>query len=80
FLMHVATIKGHPGESGIDFMMNAIVAILFPTVGMARGIDVIVCHPQVQVKGGELQKAARARALCMVVRSSDWKPGIGDQI
>ncbi|KAF8883538.1 hypothetical protein BD779DRAFT_1539409 [Infundibulicybe gibba] len=80
YIAHVATIKEYPGESGIDFMVNAIVAILFPTVGMARGIDAIIRHPQVRVKGGELQRAARAGALCMVVRSPDWKPGIGDHI
>ncbi|KAF8876258.1 hypothetical protein BD779DRAFT_170319 [Infundibulicybe gibba] len=79
YFAHAATIKTYPGESGVDFMMNALMAILFPTAGITRGIDAIVRH-SAWVKGSELQKAARAGALCMVVRSKDWKPVAGGQI
>ncbi|KAF8879459.1 hypothetical protein BD779DRAFT_1383898, partial [Infundibulicybe gibba] len=79
YFAHAATIKAFPGESVADFSLNAFIAILFPTAGVARGIDAIVRH-SVWGKSSGLQKAARAGALCVVVRSRDWEPAAGDKI
>ena len=46
-------------------------ALLLPTAGAARGFDAIARHARFRKK--PLQRAARAGALCMVVRTESWE-------
>lgn len=73
FFFHAATVKPYPGEATIDLIVNVVSAILFPTIGVIRGLNSIVRCSIFTAKGG-LQRTARSGALCMVVRSRDWKP------
>ena len=55
-----------------------LVALLFPTISIARGIDAIFRHA---ITGSSpVQQAKKAGALCEVVRAADWKPCSGDVV
>jgi len=78
YLAHAATIKSLPGEYAGSFSFAVVVALLFPPTGMARGLSAIFSFSKLSKT--DLQSAARAGALCMVVRTSDWKPQPGDVV
>jgi hypothetical protein len=68
YVAHAATVKSYPAFS-------TLLALVFPSSRIIRVMNALV-----HMKGTELQKAARAGALCMVVRSPDWQPQDGDTI
>ncbi|KAJ9196311.1 hypothetical protein DTO164E3_6367 [Paecilomyces variotii] len=72
YLSHAATVVSFPGESKYVLIMNMALAIVFPAMGAARGLVAIVRHAA--TISDPVQQALRSRALCMVVRSQDWKP------
>jgi len=72
YLAHAATVKSFPGESTAESIVSLLFALLFPASGIVRGLDAIFRHA-VFTKH-ELQRAAQAGALCMVVRSNLWTP------
>ena len=78
FLAHALTVVPKPGEPWKDLLLRTVVALFFPNYGMRDGLDAIFRHAII-VKD-PLQRAARASALCMVVRSPSWKPRDGDII
>ena len=49
-----------------------LVALLFPAAGVSRGLTTIIRFAILQKT--PLQTAARAGALCMVVRTKEWEP------
>ena len=72
YLAHTATVKSFPGESTAENIASLLFALLFPSSGIARGLDAIFRHAVFTEH--ELQRAAQAGALCMVVRSNSWTP------
>jgi hypothetical protein len=55
-----------------------ILALLFPTSGLMRGLNAIArC---VKLGESKLDKACRAGALCVVVRNSTWRPRTNDSL
>ena len=78
YFAHAVTVVSKPGEPSRDLFFRTFVALLFPHTGMHDGLKAITRHPIFQ--SNPLQRAARAGALCMLVRSSQWKPCVGDAI
>jgi hypothetical protein len=78
YVAHVATVKTFPGESIISCCIGMIAALFFPTSGIVRGLAAIIRLSIIEPD--PLQAAARAGALCMVVRSNTWTPKVGDRV
>jgi hypothetical protein len=72
YVAHAATIYTYPGEGSFSTIRSIFIALLFPAAGVARGLNGIFRHASL-CQESQLRVAARAGALCMVVRSSDWK-------
>ena len=72
YIAHAATVKSNPGESTKSTVANVVGALLFPTSGVFRGVSAIASLG-IFAKT-PLQTAARAGALCMVVRTKKWRP------
>jgi len=60
-----------------DTAFAIFLALIYPYSGIARGLEAIVRHSNLLSGESELQKAARAGALCVVVRSKAWVPPDG---
>lgn len=76
YIAHAATLKSLPGESTSSVLRNIVCSLLFPVSGVIRGVKAI-CQCATFAKT-PLEAAAKANALCMVVRTSEWKPEHGD--
>ncbi|KAF2802233.1 uncharacterized protein BDZ99DRAFT_454978 [Mytilinidion resinicola] len=72
YLTHALTVVHMPGEETPSWIINALASLLFPPFGLYRGLRAI--WTKAVFAKGDLQKAARSGALCMVVRSSSWRP------
>ena len=79
YVAHGATVVSYPGESTTEKLQNVVVAMLVPAFGVIRAFNFIIRHPLLTAKN-DLQVAAKSRALCMLVRSSSWKPQKSDNI
>ena len=79
YVAHGATVVSYPGEPAFDTLLSLVAAILFPTFGVIRAFNFITRRPLLTAKN-DLKVAARSGALCMLVRSSSWKPQKGDNI
>ena len=79
YVAHGATVVSYPGEPSFDMLLCMMAAILFPTFGVIRALNFIVRHP-VLPSNNNLKVATRSGALCMLIRSSSWKPRPGDNI
>ena len=73
FFAHAATIRTVPGEKSGDIALTVALALLFPFSGISRGVEAIARHAS-WPPCDELTRAARAGALCTVVRGRHWKP------
>jgi hypothetical protein len=78
YFAHAATVKAHPGEKTKDLAFIMFLAITFPFSGVARGLEAIVRHASFYCNTNDLQTAARAGALCIVVRNEHWKSANSD--
>jgi hypothetical protein len=75
YFAHAATIITLPGESTISVAIASLAALLFPITGMVRGVRAI---RRFSILGkNDLEVAARAGALCTIVRSSSPDHGDG---
>jgi hypothetical protein len=72
-------VKPYPAETILELAVAVVLALFFPSSGIIRALDSIIRHSRL-LKKDELQRAARADALCTGCRSRDWKPRIGDRI
>jgi len=72
YFAHAATIKSLPGEGKLSTVGTVVGALLFPASGVVRGLTAILTLSV--FAGTDLETAARAGALCMVVRSKTWRP------
>lgn len=79
YLAHCATVKSYPGETSIGTVISIVLALFFPLSGILKAMNSIIRHARL-TRHNELQMAARAGALCMVVRSESWEPIEGDAI
>lgn len=77
FFAHAATIKTLPGEKWREALFTIVLALLFPFSGMSRGIEAIVRHAS-WPPADDLTVAARAGALCIVLRDVRWRPEPGE--
>jgi len=84
FVAHSATTPFYPGERTVEKALAFATSFLFPAAGVARGLNTIARGIMVLATPGksELQQAAAAGALCMVIRTSEWTPapGIGSVV
>lgn len=71
YASHAATVITYPGEAPFNVVLAIIFALFFPTSGIIRGLGAI-CRRANHEKT-DLQVAARAGALCHVVRTGDWR-------
>ena len=100
YIAHAATVITRPGERNLDFAGSAFGCLLFPAMGLYRGVEAILGGAVfvgwrkwkwlVGLKQGEgegdkevdaeLRKAAKSGALCMIVRTKNWRPVDGDNV
>ena len=78
YVAHVFTIVSRPGEHTLHLLYRTIIAFLFPYSGIVYSLETISRHA-VFVKD-PVERAGRARALCVVARSPSWRPCIDDNI
>lgn len=78
FVSHAATVKSLPGEPMAATWLALLTALLLPVSGIVRGMNAI--YSRAVFDETPLGTAARAGALCTVVRSDKWEPKPGDKI
>jgi hypothetical protein len=78
YLAHAVTVKQLPGEQTSQYIFVVLAAVFFPYCGLPRAIESIT-RRAIFFRGSELQTACRAGALCVVVRSHNWKPARGQR-
>jgi hypothetical protein len=79
YLAHCVTIKFYPAESTTEKIVMMAIALFIPSAGLVRALEAIAQYSRLR-KGGEVQQAAYAGALIMVVRAGNWTPANGDII
>lgn len=75
YAAHALTIKARPGERFLETCLVALMALVYPYSGVMRGLEAIVRHSALCFREHGLQRAVRAGALCVVVRSDEWELG-----
>lgn len=78
YIAHTATVMLKPGERSIDFAVTVIGSLFFPAIGLHRGVEALLSAAM--LNRCDLTRAARAGALCMLVRSPDWRPAEGEEV
>ena len=78
YVAHAVTVKSLPGESTSSVLRNVVCSLLFPIWGVNRGANAI--YQRAIFAKTPLEAAAKAGALCMVVRTPEWKPEHGDVV
>jgi hypothetical protein len=93
YVAHAATVKAYPGEGGTSTLLAMLGALLLPTSGLLRGLSSIMRLGTFYGRGFSLKglwkaamsapdyrTAAASGALCMLVRTANWRPRDGDVI
>ena len=78
YLLHALSVRSLPGENGFSSTVFKLCCFLVPFTGLRRGLNLISAASN--FAPNDLQAAARAKALCMVIRNPDWRPRDGDEI
>ncbi|TGZ82990.1 hypothetical protein EX30DRAFT_339238 [Ascodesmis nigricans] len=78
YLLHLATVRSRPGDTNRAFVLDALLALLFPFSGAVRAVECILRAPIFQKN--ELKRIARSEAFCAVVRDETWTPRKGDKV
>ena len=76
YVAHAATVKSLPGESFTSILKSIFCSLVFPVSGIRRGVNAI--YQRAVLAKTPLEAAAKAGALCMVVRTREWRPERGD--
>ena len=71
YLAHAATTKSYPGQTDLEGLLTVVVALLFPLSGALRGLEAVVIRAK--LASTDLQTAAKAGALYVVVETPDFK-------
>ena len=78
YLTHAATVKSQPGDSTSQTVISILTALVCPSSGISRALSALFrCS---RTKKSELDQALQAGAVCMLVRSSNWRPLHGDGV
>ena len=78
YFAHAATVRPRPGERLGSTVLNAALALIYPYSGLERGIQGIL-RRTIFIKD-ELEQAAAEEALCIVIRSQEWRPWGGEAL
>ena len=78
YVAHAATIKSLPGEPTLATLLVHVAALMFPLAGIMRGIRAI--RQCAILSDTPLKTAAKAEALCFVIRTPEWLPQSGDVV
>jgi hypothetical protein len=78
YIVHAVTVLRRPGERFIDFAVAVIGSLFFPTIGLHRGVEALLSSSM--LSRCDLTRAAQAGALCMLIRSPDWRPMERDEV
>ena len=78
YVAHAATIKSLPGEPTLATLLVHVAALMFPFAGIMRGVRAI--RQCAIVSDTPLKTAAKAEALCVVIRTAEWLPQSGDVV
>ncbi|KAI4271293.1 MAG: hypothetical protein LQ337_006118 [Flavoplaca oasis] len=78
FLLHALSVRSLPGESWISSTVFKFCCLLVPYTGVRRGLCLILRASN--LAGDDLRAAARANALCMVIRGPEWRPRDGQVV
>ena len=76
YVAHAVTTKSLPGEPALAILQAQVTALMFPLLGMLRGIESI--RQRAILSDTPLETAAKAEALCVVIRTPEWLPQRGD--
>ena len=75
YLLHALSVRSLPGENAYSSTAFKLCCLLVPYTGVRRGLSLI--SRASSLTKDDLQAAARAGALCMVIRKPDWRPQDG---
>lgn len=78
YLLHALSVRSLPGENAYSSTAFKLCCLLVPYTGVRRGLSLI--SRASSLNPNDLQAAARAGALCMVVRKQDWRPEDGQTV
>jgi hypothetical protein len=78
YAAHAVTTRSLPGEQRYSVARTIMMALFFPAAGAFRGILGIASLAV--LRSTCLEKAASAGALCMVIRTPEWKPQHNDEL
>ena len=78
YVAHAATVKSLPGEPTLSVLGSLVFALFFPVSGIVRGVNAV--YQRAIFAKTPLEAAAKASALCMVVRTPAWKPEHGNVV
>ena len=76
YVAHAATIKSIPGMPALGTLRVLLTALCLPVSGVTRGVKAI--RQRAIFSSTPLETAAKAGALCIVVRTAEWMPQRGD--
>ena len=74
YFFHAATVKSVPGLKWYMVALDVFAGLVFPYSGVARAVEVYWRWSW--PSDGDLVKAARAGALCAVIRNDAWVPKV----
>ena len=72
YVMHALSVRSLPGENLFTSITFKFACLLIPFTGIRRGLCLIARASN--LTRNDLQAAARANALCMVIRGEEWRP------
>ena len=75
YLLHALSVRSLPGENVYSSTAFKLCCLLVPYTGVRRGLSLI--SRASSLTKDDLQAAARAGALCMVIRKPEWRPQDG---
>ena len=78
YVLHALSVRSLPGENTLSSAAFKFCCLLIPYTGLRRGLCLIARASNLD--GHRLQAAARANALCMVIRNEDWRPENGEVV
>jgi hypothetical protein len=78
FIAHAFTIKLSPGFDTTYTFMFSLMALVFPYFGLVTAVRNV--EHLASFEESPLDSAAKAGALCTLVRTRKWKPRPGDKV
>ena len=78
YLLHTLSVRSLPGENAYSSTVFKLCCLLVPYTGVRRGLSLISSASS--LNPNNLRAAARAGALCMVIRKPDWRPEDGQTV